>query len=79
MIPIKTRFGTYIARVDSNYPEKGYSVTVPRLRGIVTCGDTIIEVKKMSKEAIELHCECLLEEGLAEVRPISPARAHALA
>mgnify|MGYP001563342854 CR=1 FL=1 len=64
----------YNCLFDSNYPEKGYTVTVPRLRGIVTCGDTLEEAKKMAKEAIELHCECLLQEGLAAVRPISKKR-----
>ena len=41
---------------------------MPRVRGVVTCGDTLAEAKKMAKEAIELHCECLVEEGFAELK-----------
>ena len=67
-IIIKTCLGTYSARFISNTPEKGYTVTVPELKGIVTCGDNLIEAKKMAKEAIELHCECLLDDGLAKVK-----------
>lgn len=71
--------GEYACLFKSNYPEKGYTVTVPKLRGIVTCGDILKEAKKMAKEAIELHCECLLQEGLAEVRPISRRKAGVVA
>jgi predicted RNase H-like HicB family nuclease len=76
-LSIKTLYGTYEVRAESNRSEKGYTVTVPRLRGIVTCGDTIFEVKKMAKEAIELHCEGLFTSGLAEIKISS--RAHAVA
>ena len=71
--------GEYGCLFESNYPEKGYTVTVPALPGIVTCGDTLEEAKKMAREAIELHCECLLQEGLAAVRPISRRKADTLA
>lgn len=52
---VKTLFGTFDCVFDPNTPEKGYTVTVPRVRGVVTCGDTLAEAKKMAKEAIELH------------------------
>lgn len=65
---IRTKFGSFDALFIPNTPEKGYTVTVPKLKGIVTCGDTISEAKKMAEEAIELHCECLFAEGMAEVR-----------
>ena len=65
---VKTLFGIFDCVFDPNAPEKGYTVTVPRVRGVVTCGDTLAEAKKMAKEAIELHCECLVEEGLAELK-----------
>ena len=51
-----------------NYPEKGYTVTVPKMKGVVTFGDTEKEAMAMAQEAIELHCGCLLEKGFAEVR-----------
>lgn len=67
-IKVKTLFGTFECLFEPNYPEKGYTVTAPRLKGVVTCGDTLGEAKKMAQEAIELHCECLVEEGLAELK-----------
>lgn len=67
-VNIKTKLGSYRCLFESNYPEKGYTVTVPKLIGVVSCGDTLREAQKMIKEAIELHCECLFERGLAEVK-----------
>lgn len=73
-IPVRTIFGTFESLFESNAPEKGYTVTVPRLKGIVTCGDTLPEAKRMAKEAIELHCECLIEDGEAELKVHHPQR-----
>lgn len=67
-IIIPTLYGRFICVFESNKPEKGYTVTVPKLKGVVTFGDNLNEAKKMVKEAIELHCECLLSEGLAEIK-----------
>ncbi len=67
-INVKTVFGVFSCIFESNKPEKGYTVTVPRVKGVVTCGDTISEAKKMAKEAVELHCECLIDEGIAELK-----------
>ena len=71
--------GEFNCTFDSNYPEKGYTVVVPKLKGIVTFGDNLKESEKNAKEAIELHCECLLESGLAEVRPIFKGSTRELA
>ena len=54
-INIQTNCGGYTCRFESNYPEKGYTVTVPNLKGIATFGSNLAEAKKMVKEAIELH------------------------
>lgn len=67
-IKIETRFGNFECLFESNAPVKGYTVTVPKLKGIVTFGNDLEEAKKMAKEAIELHCECLLQGGLAEIK-----------
>lgn len=67
-LPIKTAFGVFECLFEPNTPEKGYTVTVPKLKGVVTCGDTLTEAKKMAREAIELHCACLLEAGEAEIK-----------
>lgn len=67
-VTIGTRFGNFECLFESNTPEAGYTVTVPKLKGVVTFGDNLSEAKKMVKEAIELHCECLFQGGLAEVK-----------
>lgn len=77
LIKIKTRLGIYNAVFTPNRPEKGYTVIVPKLKGVVTFGRTLAEAKKMVQEAIELHCECLLEEGLAEIKIKRPMSAGA--
>ena len=64
---VKTRMGTYEVLFESNSPDKGYTVTVPKLRGVVTFGDTMTEATKNAVEAIELHCECLLADGIGQV------------
>ena len=42
-------------------PEGGYTVIVPTLPGCVTYGDSIEHAIAMSKEAIELYLESLVE------------------
>lgn len=44
-------------------PEGGYSVAVPALPGCATEGETVAEAKRMAKEAIGLHLECLADHG----------------
>ena len=58
---------TYVAEASRDL-SGGYTVTFPDLHGCITEGDTLKEAKKMAKEAIELHCECLVEDGLAELK-----------
>ncbi|MFA5877218.1 MAG: type II toxin-antitoxin system HicB family antitoxin [Candidatus Paceibacterota bacterium] len=74
-IAIKTKMGTYDAVFSPNTPQRGYTVTVPKLKGIVTFGDTLAEAKENATEAIELHCKTLLSEGVAYVTP--QIRSHA--
>ncbi len=44
--------------------EGGYSVTVPALPGCVTQGETVEEAIGMAREAIALHLEGRIAEGL---------------
>lgn len=74
IINIKTRFGNFDSVFESNTPEKGYTVTIPRLKGVITFGGNLEEAKKMAKEAIELHCEVLLEDNLAEIKILNKPR-----
>jgi antitoxin HicB len=45
-------------------PEGSYTVLVPALPGCLTYGQTIREALQMAEEAISLHVDCLLEQGL---------------
>jgi predicted RNase H-like HicB family nuclease len=46
-----------------------YGVSVPDLPGCVTAGDTIDEALVMAQEAIELHLEGMLDDGLELPEP----------
>ena len=74
LLAVKTNFGAFECLFEPNTPEKGYTVTVPKLKGVVTCGDTLAEAKQMAREAIELHCACLLEAGAAEIKIRPPLK-----
>ncbi len=51
-------------------PGSGYGVSVPDLPGCVTVGSTIDEAMLLAREAIALHIEGMLEDGI-EVPPPS--------
>ncbi len=40
----------------------GYTVTVPKLPGLVTEGDNLKEAREMAKDAIRCHLEALLKD-----------------
>lgn len=50
----------YEAVFDSN--GEGYTVTVPKLPGLVTEGDNLKEAREMAKDAIRCYLEALLKE-----------------
>lgn len=54
-IQIKTNYGEFICHFTTDGTDRGYTVTVPSLKGVITEGRTIVEAKKMAREAIELH------------------------
>lgn len=43
--------------------EGGYMVVIPALPGVITCGATLAEARRMAKDAIKCHCEGLLKDG----------------
>lgn len=53
------------------HKDKGsdYGVTVPDLPGCFSAGATVDEAMAMAREAIELHLEGLIEEGMAVPDP----------
>lgn len=46
------------------YNGQGYTVTVPKLPGLVTEGDNLKEAREMAKDAIRCHLEALLKDKL---------------
>ncbi|MEK7082088.1 MAG: type II toxin-antitoxin system HicB family antitoxin [Patescibacteria group bacterium] len=47
----------------------GYTVTVPKLPGLVTEGDSLKEAREMVKDAIRCYLESVLKEKAMEVFP----------
>ncbi len=60
---VETKQGTFKVKFEWDAKDRAYLVTVPSLSGVVTFGTSLKDAKKMAKEAIELHCECLVDEG----------------
>jgi predicted RNase H-like HicB family nuclease len=52
------RYAIVIERAESNY-----SAYVPDLPGCVAAGETVAEVERLIREAIEFHLEGLREDG----------------
>jgi predicted RNase H-like HicB family nuclease len=50
---------------------RNYSAYVPDLPGCVAAGDTVAEVTELMREAIKLHIQGLIEDGLDVPRPTS--------
>jgi len=53
--------------------KNGYAAFSPDVPGCVAAGETRREVKKLMKEALELHFSGLKEEGLKIPKPVSEA------
>jgi len=65
---IPTKFGELLCIFESNQPDPGFTVTSPAAPGFVTYGRTLGEAKKMAKEGLEFHCECILLEYAGTAR-----------
>lgn len=53
----------FIIAIEPATGETGYGVVVPGLPGCFSAGDTIEDAISNAREAIELHCETLIEDG----------------
>jgi predicted RNase H-like HicB family nuclease len=60
---IKTKDGVYKIVVWFDSKDKAYLVKVPSLPDVFTFGKSISDAKRMAKDAIELYCDCLVDEG----------------
>lgn len=58
----KEKIYQYEVIFDSN--GEGYTVTVPKLPGLVTEGDNLKEAREMAKDAIRCYIEALLKNGI---------------
>jgi predicted RNase H-like HicB family nuclease len=58
----KEKIYQYEAVFDPN--GQGYTVTVPKLPGLITEGGTMKEAREMAKDAIRCYLEALLKEKL---------------
>ncbi len=62
-INIQTKSGTFRTLIWWHGADKAYLVRVPSLPGTVTFGKSFEEAKKMAKDAIELYCSVILDQG----------------
>lgn len=62
----------YEAIFDPN--DGGYTVTVPKLPGLVTEGDTLREAREMAKDAIRCYVEALLKDRVVLSQKTSTKR-----
>ncbi len=60
---IVTKRGTYSVVLKWDSRDKAYLVSIPSLPEVITFGKTLADAKRMAKDAIELHCDCLIDEG----------------
>lgn len=60
---VKTRTGSFRVVVWWDEKDRTYLVKVPSLPEVVTFGTSIIDAKRMAKDAVELYCDCEVGEG----------------
>lgn len=67
MTPRKEVVYQYEALFDPN--GAGYTVTVPKLPGLVTEGGSLKEAREMAKDAIRCYLEAILKEKMLTAKP----------
>ena len=60
---IKTRFGDFRVKIWFDQGDKAYLVKGVTLPKVVTFGRTLKRAKEMAKEALELYCQTLIDQG----------------
>ncbi|HEY1402632.1 MAG TPA: type II toxin-antitoxin system HicB family antitoxin, partial [Pyrinomonadaceae bacterium] len=63
---MKMRYAMIIER-----GERNYSAYLPDLPGCIATGETVAEVKRRMREAVELHLRGMREDGLPIPEPSS--------
>ena len=59
---IPTKRGNYDVVLTWDSKDRAYLVSVPSLPEVITFGKNLADAKRMAKDAIELHCDCLIDE-----------------
>lgn len=59
---IKTKDGDFKVSIWFDKSDSAYLVKGVTLPEVVTFGRTLNEAKKMAREALELYCECAIDE-----------------
>ncbi|MBI2624015.1 type II toxin-antitoxin system HicB family antitoxin [Candidatus Parcubacteria bacterium] len=60
---IQTKDGAFRVRIWWDKADRAYLVKGISLLGVVTFGRTLAEAKRMAREALELYCECAIDEN----------------
>ncbi len=58
---IKTKDGDFKVSIWLDKRDNAYLVKGVTLPEVITFGRTLVEAKKMAREALELYCECAIE------------------
>lgn len=60
---IRTKDGAFRVRIWRDKGDRAYLVQGIGLPEVVTFGRTLAEAKRMAREALELYCECAIDEN----------------
>lgn len=60
---IRTKDGAFRVRIWRDKGDRAYLVQGIGLPEVVTFGRTLAEAKRMAREALELYCECVIDEN----------------
>ncbi len=58
---IRTKHGSYRARIWRDEKSQSYLADAPDFPEVATFGTSFMDAKRMVKDAIELHCDCLID------------------
>ena len=59
---IHTLHGSYRARIWRDEKSRAYLADAPDFPEVATFGTSLADAKRMIKDALELHCDCLIDE-----------------
>lgn len=60
---VRTKSGAFRVRIWWDKSDRAYLVRGISLPEVVTFGRTLADAKRMAREAVELYCECAIDEN----------------